>query len=116
MKTTAFLISSLLLAQISIQPVTALPIHSTMTIAQADGLPTPQEVQAAAKNITVRVNSRNNSGSGVIIAQKGANYLILTNAHIVNRAPNWKFKLQMDKNTKRQPSMVDLTRNMTSPC
>jgi S1-C subfamily serine protease len=85
MKTTAFLISSLFLAQISIQP----PIHIPTTIAQTSedsGLLTAQQIQAAAKNITVRITAGNNGGSGVIIAQKGANYLILTNAHIVNRA------------------------------
>jgi hypothetical protein len=86
MKTTAFLMSSFLLAQISIKPATALPIHFPTAITQTDGLLSAQQIQAAAKNITVRVNSRNNSRSGVIIAQKGSSYLILTNAHIVNRA------------------------------
>jgi S1-C subfamily serine protease len=85
MKTPAFLISSLILTQLSIQPTIASPIHSATTIAQNDNdsLPTPQQAQAAAKNITVRVN---NSGSGTLIAQKGTSYLILTTAHIVNRA------------------------------
>jgi tetratricopeptide (TPR) repeat protein len=66
------------------------PPQPTTLIAQevdlTDGILTPQEVQKTAKNITVRVTTSNNSGSGVIIAQKDNNYLILTNAHVVRRA------------------------------
>jgi tetratricopeptide (TPR) repeat protein/S1-C subfamily serine protease len=43
-------------------------------------------VQQKAKNITVRITSENNGGSGVIIAKKGDKYLILTNAHVVRRS------------------------------
>jgi hypothetical protein len=87
-KHTALIIATLILTQLSIQPAIALPIHSATTIAQTpdDSLLTPQQIQAAVKNITVRVTAGNNGGSGVIIAQKGSSYLILTNAHIGNRA------------------------------
>jgi tetratricopeptide (TPR) repeat protein/S1-C subfamily serine protease len=85
MKTAAILIASLLLTHIPLQLATAQAIPPDTRIAQ-EGLLTPQEVQQRAKNITVRITSENNGGSGVIIAQKGDNYLILTNAHVVRRA------------------------------
>jgi S1-C subfamily serine protease len=100
MKTIAILLSTLLLAQTpcnsaqgaSNSPVVRAILELTPPqrhrIAQADDLQflRPQEIQQIAKNITVRVTSANNSGSGVIVAQKGATYLILTNAHLLRRA------------------------------
>jgi hypothetical protein len=71
---------------------TSIPAHSnplptsTRLAQNNDGFPTPQQAQAAAKNITVRVTAGNNSGSGTLIAHKGDNYLLLTTASIVNRA------------------------------
>ncbi len=85
MKTAAILIASLLLTPIPLQLATAQATPPDTRIAQ-DGLLTPQQVQQRAKNITVRITSENNGGSGVIIAQKGNKYLILTNAHVVRRA------------------------------
>lgn len=81
--TALFLTSSLLVATIP-------TAHSTPTLKLApsgelDPL-TPQQVQQTAKNITVRITAENSGGSGVIIAQKGDSYLILTNAHVVKRA------------------------------
>jgi tetratricopeptide (TPR) repeat protein/S1-C subfamily serine protease len=85
MKTAAILITSLILTHIPLQLATAQATPPDTGIAQ-DSLLTPQEVQQRAKNITVRITSENNGGSGVIIAQKGDKYLILTNAHVVRRA------------------------------
>jgi tetratricopeptide (TPR) repeat protein/S1-C subfamily serine protease len=82
--------------------------QSATRIAQADltdGTLTPQEVQQTAKNITVRVTSTNNGGSGVIIAQKGNNYLILTNAHVVRRAT--KIEIQAPDGQKYQATSID---------
>jgi tetratricopeptide (TPR) repeat protein/S1-C subfamily serine protease len=65
------------------------PSPTTPRLAQADlsdGILTPQQVRATAKNISVRITAENNGGSGVIIAKKASNYLILTNAHVVRRA------------------------------
>ena len=45
--------------------------------------PTSQQLQAIAEQITVRVSSTNGGGSGVLIAQKGSQYLILTNKHVL---------------------------------
>jgi S1-C subfamily serine protease len=106
MKPATIIIAAFLLAQLPIQLITALPINNPTTIAQSpDGVPTPQETQAAAKNITVRVNSRNNSGSGVIIAQKGSSYLILTNAHIVNRSA--QLEIQAPDGQKYQATAIN---------
>jgi tetratricopeptide (TPR) repeat protein/S1-C subfamily serine protease len=85
MQTAAILIASLVLTHIPLQLATAQAIPPDTRIAQ-EGLLTPQEVQQRAKNITVRITSENNGGSGVIIAKKGDKYLILTNAHVVRRA------------------------------
>jgi tetratricopeptide (TPR) repeat protein/S1-C subfamily serine protease len=85
MKTAAIFIASLLLTHIPLQLATAQATPPDTRIAQ-EGLLTPQEVQQRAKNITVRITSENNGGSGVIIAKKGDKYLILTNAHVIRRA------------------------------
>ncbi len=53
---------------------------------------TPAEVQTAAQQITVRIISANNGGSGVLVAKKGSNYLVLTNRHVVGR--NNQFQIQ----------------------
>jgi tetratricopeptide (TPR) repeat protein/S1-C subfamily serine protease len=85
MKIAAILIASLLLTHSPLQLATAQATPPDTRIAP-EGLLTPQEVQQRAKNITVRITSENNGGSGVIIAKKGDKYLILTNAHVVRRA------------------------------
>jgi tetratricopeptide (TPR) repeat protein/S1-C subfamily serine protease len=85
MKTAPILIASLLLTHIPLQLATAQATPPDTRIAP-EGLLTPQQVQQQAKNITVRITSENNGGSGVIIARKGVKYLILTNAHVVRRA------------------------------
>jgi tetratricopeptide (TPR) repeat protein/S1-C subfamily serine protease len=104
MKTIALLLSTLLLAQIPLT-TSANPAHPT-TIAQADDKPlTPQEVKQIAKNITVRVTAENNGGSGVLIAQKGNTYLVLTNAHVVRRAI--QIKIQAPDGQKYTATPID---------
>jgi tetratricopeptide (TPR) repeat protein/S1-C subfamily serine protease len=79
---------------------------TTTQIAQVDeNILTPQQVQQTAKNITVRIKSANNGGSGVIIAQKGSNYLILTNAHVVKRATN--IEIQAPDGQKYRATSID---------
>jgi tetratricopeptide (TPR) repeat protein/S1-C subfamily serine protease len=85
--TSLFLIASLLEA--NIYPVWSNPLPSPSRIDQEEtptDLEIKQKVQQIAKNITVRIMSENNGGSGVLIAQKGDTYLILTNAHVVRKA------------------------------
>jgi tetratricopeptide (TPR) repeat protein len=103
--TTLFLSTSLL--------PTSLPAHSNPSptnprLAQADlneGILTPQQVRATAKNISVRITAENNGGSGVIIAKKGSNYLILTNAHVVRRAT--KIEIIAPDGQKYQAKPID---------
>jgi tetratricopeptide (TPR) repeat protein/S1-C subfamily serine protease len=103
--TTLLLTTIYIPANISAVGSTSQP---TTRIAQADltdGTLTPQGVQQTAKNITVRVTTTNNGGSGVIIAQKGNNYLILTNAHVVRRAT--KIEIQAPDGQKYQATSID---------
>jgi tetratricopeptide (TPR) repeat protein/S1-C subfamily serine protease len=101
--TTVFLTSSLLITSLPSAYSTPVP-----TLAQQgdDGsLLTPQLVQQTAKSITVRITSENNGGSGVIIAKKGDTYLILTNAHVVNRSNS--IAIQAPDGQKYQAKSID---------
>jgi tetratricopeptide (TPR) repeat protein/S1-C subfamily serine protease len=84
--TAPILISILLQASI---PAHSNPLPTPPSLADINkdvGTLTPQGVQQVAKNITVRISSENNGGSGVLIAQKDNSYLVLTNAHVVRRS------------------------------
>jgi tetratricopeptide (TPR) repeat protein/S1-C subfamily serine protease len=101
-----FLASTLLSA--SIHPAQSNPLPTAPRLAQNDlteNLLTPQQVQQAAKSITVRITSENNGGSGVIIAKKGDSYLILTNAHVVRQAG--KISIQAPDGQKYQAKSID---------
>jgi tetratricopeptide (TPR) repeat protein/S1-C subfamily serine protease len=102
--TTLFLTSSFLTTTTPTAQGTPAP-----KIAQADdfneGTLTPQQVQETAKNITVRITAENSGGSGVIIAQKGDSYLILTNAHVVKRAT--KLEIQAPDGQKYTATTLD---------
>jgi tetratricopeptide (TPR) repeat protein/S1-C subfamily serine protease len=104
MRAAAVFLASIILTQLPLQPITALPKLSDTRIAQEDIL-TPQQVQQAAKNIAVRISSENNGGSGVIIAQKGNSYLILTNAHVIKRAA--KIEIQAPDGQKYKATPLD---------
>jgi S1-C subfamily serine protease len=87
-------------------PAHSNPLPTSNRIAQNDdGFPTPQQAQAAAKNITVRVTAGNNSGSGTLIAHKGDNYLLLTTASIVNRAT--RLEIQALDGRKYPAKLID---------
>jgi tetratricopeptide (TPR) repeat protein/S1-C subfamily serine protease len=103
--TTLFLTSSLLSA--SIFPAHSKPVLTLHRLAQAEsgGLLTPQQVEQTAKNISVRITSANNGGSGVLIAQKGGDYLVLTNAHVVRRAT--QMEIQAPDGQKYQAKPID---------
>jgi tetratricopeptide (TPR) repeat protein/S1-C subfamily serine protease len=99
--TTLLLVTNLL-------PVAASPIPTPIHhLAQADDNPppTPQQVKQIAKNITVRITAENNGGSGVLIAQKGNTYLVLTNAHVVKRAT--QIKIQAPDGQKYTATPID---------
>jgi S1-C subfamily serine protease len=111
MKKIAILLSTLLLSQTSLHSTQAQPDNSATSrhrIARTndDGFTlSPQEVQQTAKNITVRITSANNGGSGVLIAQKGNTYLILTNAHVTRRAT--QFQIQAPDGQKYTAKPID---------
>jgi tetratricopeptide (TPR) repeat protein/S1-C subfamily serine protease len=104
--TTLLLTSSFL--QASIFPAHSNPIPTSPQITQIDpneGLLTPQQVQETAKSISVRITSENNGGSGVLIAQKGGNYLVLTNAHVVRRST--QLEIQAPDGQKYKAKQID---------
>ena len=68
---------------------------------------TPTQVQTAALKITVRITSANNGGSGVLIAQKGTTYLILTNKHVTGR--NTQFQIQTPDGRKHSARLLPNT-------
>jgi S1-C subfamily serine protease len=108
MKTAALVITSLFLSQLSILAAHSAPIPLPTQLAQADideNLPTPQQVQQTAKNITVRISADKNSGSGVLIAKKGSTYLVLTNAHVVTRSN--KFQIQAPDGQKHTAQILN---------
>jgi tetratricopeptide (TPR) repeat protein/S1-C subfamily serine protease len=102
--TAIFLTSSLL--QVSIPTYSnPIPTPTRLDRVNDDSLLTPQQVQATAKSITVRISAENNGGSGVIIAKKGNTYLILTNAHVIRRAT--KLEIQAPDGQKYQATPLD---------
>ena len=62
-------------------------------------------VNRIAKDITVRITSANNGGSGVLIAQKGNTYLVLTNAHVTRRTS--QFEIQAPDGQKYTAKPID---------
>jgi S1-C subfamily serine protease/tetratricopeptide (TPR) repeat protein len=104
MKTIALLLTTLLLAQIPLT-TSANPPHPTIAQADDDSTLTPQQVRQIAQKITVRITAENNGGSGVLIAQKGNTYLVLTNAHVVRRAT--QIKIQAPDGQKYTATPID---------
>jgi tetratricopeptide (TPR) repeat protein/S1-C subfamily serine protease len=103
-----FLLTALLLTTALILPTYSNPNPTTLKLAQneqSEGILNAQEVQATAKNISVRITSATNGGSGVIIAKKGSNYLILTNAHVIKRAT--KIEIQAPDGQKYTATPID---------
>ncbi len=106
---------------------TSAPKQPAPTTPTADGadyqLPTPAIVQKVARDITVRITSANNGGSGVLIAKKGNNYLVLTNRHVAGRETQFqiqtpdgqKHTAQPVKNTGINPKYDVALLQFTSP-
>jgi tetratricopeptide (TPR) repeat protein/S1-C subfamily serine protease len=87
-----------------------LPPIAATRLAQSDplnDLPTPKQVQTAAQQITVRVTSGQNGGSGVLVAQKGSTYLVLTNRHVTGR--DTQFQIQTPDGQKHAARLVPNT-------
>jgi tetratricopeptide (TPR) repeat protein len=103
------------------------PLWGTATVLymasslQAANLSAPQVAQIA-KQSTVRINSENSPGSGVIIQKKNNTYTILTAGHVVrNRQATYKIVMadgesQVAKNIQVFANQVDLAvLEFTSP-
>ena len=75
---------------------------------------TGQQIAKIAKKCTVRIESANSPGSGVIIGKKGDTYLVLTAAHVLrDRSEKYQVTLpdgssQAINNIKIFPGQVDL--------
>uniref|UniRef100_UPI00286C2208 S1 family peptidase n=1 Tax=Chamaesiphon sp. OTE_20_metabat_361 TaxID=2964689 RepID=UPI00286C2208 len=63
------------------------------------------KVNRIAKDITVRITSGTNGGSGVLIAKKANTYLVLTNAHVTRRAA--QFEIQAPDGQKYTAKPID---------
>jgi tetratricopeptide (TPR) repeat protein/S1-C subfamily serine protease len=102
------LLTALLLTTSLIIPAHSNPNSTTPKLAQNDvneDILTPKQVQQTAKNISVRITSATNGGSGVIIAKKGSTYLILTNAHVIRGAT--KIQIQAPDGKKYQATPIN---------
>ena len=85
--------------------------HRDTRIADAaDDSLTPKQVQDLAQKITVRVTatSGNNGGSGVLVAQKGTTYLVMTNRHVVGR--DNQFQIQTPDGQKHTAKLTPTTK------
>jgi tetratricopeptide (TPR) repeat protein/S1-C subfamily serine protease len=86
-------------------------------------LPTPEIVKKVARDITVRISSASNGGSGVLVAKKGNTYLVLTNRHVAGRESQFqiqtpdgqKHTAQPVKNTGINPKYDVALLQFTSP-
>jgi tetratricopeptide (TPR) repeat protein/S1-C subfamily serine protease len=103
--TAPILISILLQASIPAHSNTLPTPPSLADVNKDAGTLTPQGVQQVAKNITVRISSESNGGSGVLIAQKDNSYLVLTNAHVVRRST--QLEIQAPDGQKYQATQMD---------
>ncbi|HEY9693010.1 MAG TPA: tetratricopeptide repeat-containing serine protease family protein [Oculatellaceae cyanobacterium] len=56
----------------------------------AQDAPLLEELQEIAAQITVKIDSNNNGGSGVIIGKKQQTYLVITNAHVTYGDNNFR--------------------------
>jgi tetratricopeptide (TPR) repeat protein/S1-C subfamily serine protease len=98
---TALLLATNLLPAIAIAPQIANPPHSHR-LADADinnSSLTPQQIRTQSTQITVRISSENNGGSGVLIGKKATKnasgamtYLVLTNRHVTGNGTKFQIK------------------------
>jgi tetratricopeptide (TPR) repeat protein/S1-C subfamily serine protease len=99
---TALLIATNLLPAIATAPRSIdrqLPSHRLADAATENNPLTPQQIRTHSTQITVRISTENNGGSGVLIGKKAtkgapgsATYLVLTNKHVIGR--NTKFQIK----------------------
>jgi len=76
------LLLSLLL--LSVAPVKAISPFSHPAIVAEDS--PDAQIERSIRQVTVKITSETNRGSGIIIGKKGSIYLVLTNAHVIRGA------------------------------
>jgi tetratricopeptide (TPR) repeat protein/S1-C subfamily serine protease len=76
-KPTIAWISSLVLLSTSVSVTAISPNYSIQNVAQAS------ESDRSAQQVTVRVTTNLNKGSGTLLKKRGNTYLVLTNAHVL---------------------------------
>jgi S1-C subfamily serine protease len=76
------LLLSLLL--LPVVPVKAISPFSHPAIVAEDS--PDAQIERSIRQVTVRITSETNRGSGIIIGKKGSIYLVLTNAHVIRGA------------------------------
>jgi tetratricopeptide (TPR) repeat protein/S1-C subfamily serine protease len=99
---TALLLATNLLPAIAISPRSIVEpprSHRLADAANDDGSLTPQQIRTQSVQITVRISSANNGGSGVLIGKKttksasgSLTYLVLTNKHVVSNSTKFQIK------------------------
>jgi tetratricopeptide (TPR) repeat protein len=109
---TAFLLATNLLPAIAIAPQIANPPHSHRLADAANDSSnlTPQQIRTQSTQITVRISSANNGGSGVLIGKKATRsaagvttYLVLTNRHVAGNGTKFQIKTADGKQHTAQP-------------
>ncbi|BAU67530.1 tetratricopeptide repeat protein (plasmid) [Stanieria sp. NIES-3757] len=63
-------------------------------VAQAFSPEAEKALTEIARAITVKISTKDNGGSGVLIGKQGNNYLILTNAHVVRSGKTFEVKTE----------------------
>jgi tetratricopeptide (TPR) repeat protein/S1-C subfamily serine protease len=109
---TALLFATNLLPAIAIAPQIANPLHSHRLADAANDSSslTPQQIRTQSTQITVRISSENNGGSGVLIGKKATKnasgamtYLVLTNRHVTGNGTKFQIKTADGKQHTAQP-------------
>jgi tetratricopeptide (TPR) repeat protein/S1-C subfamily serine protease len=78
-----------LIAALILFPVTAIPVL-VVAETQVIAAEIEPELRQYARSISVKIDSNNSGGSGVIIGKQGDKYLVITNKHVVRGGDNFK--------------------------
>lgn len=67
---------------------------------------TAEKISSVAKDVTVIIDAKQSSGSGVIIGQKGTEYSVLTNWHVLKTGDTYSVKTKDGKTHQLNPSSI----------
>lgn len=68
------------------------PIPNQPNRLLANNTITPNQIKQIAQAVTVKILSKNQGGSGVLINKQGQTYTILTNAHVISNKPPYRIQ------------------------